>query len=109
MKRKRNAIPSKPKMYYHIGHADPKDVIWAWIDGELVTYVAGNLTHETIWGKAIERRWRGRYEVATKRLSILSPAQSQGQNWQRIPPIALQDALESSFGTKDIYYFNPSR
>lgn len=91
--------------YYHIGHADPEDTIWIWLDGSLILHRAESHSHEGLYGKAAsEQNWRGRFEKRTRRLSVLAPV---GHPENLLPPRWLQDRLEYAFGTDEIYYFNP--
>ena len=93
------------KQYTDIGHINPKDKLWIFLDDDLQVVSAGKRrTHTSVWGieTNIESCWRGRYEVATGYCSITP---SEFQLNMRRPPSWLLTLLRNQFSVVRFYYF----
>ncbi len=93
-----------PKNYIDIGHGDPKAILWAHADGKIQSFVAGEDTHESVWGLYVMNSWRGRFDKKTNEISVVAPTLFRGSD----VPQWLLDKLESKFGTGlQTWRFNP--
>ena len=92
--------------YTSIGHGNPKDIIWIFMDEELNKVTRGEtLTHTLLWGKDIDNYWRGRYEKSTGYCSIAPPADKL---MYARPSQAILDILTSNFSVTKFFYFAQS-
>ncbi len=91
--------------YMGIGHSGGDVVVWAYVDGKLMTWT-DHRTHQDVLGSSRFDYWRGRYEGFTGKISIVGPS---GRPYQS-PPAWLMDKLGEEFGEDfEIHSFNPPR
>ncbi len=92
--------------YMGIGHSGGGVVIWAYVDGKMMTWTDLGKNHEDVLGKDRFDYWRGRYEGYTGKISIVGPS---GRPYQS-PPVWLMDKLNEEFGEDfEVHSFNPPR
>lgn len=89
--------------YVDIGHGTPDAIIWLYRRGRIET-ASSKRTHAKVWGNGAMKYWRGRFDPASNRCSVVPPESWVGD----MVPTALPDALEQKFGTGvEIVSFNP--
>jgi len=97
-------MTKKPVEYTDIGHSKPDDMLWVEdYDGTIEMRRQSEGTHLSLWGMRSMGMWKGRYESATARLSIVPPA---GHEYDP-PPRHLLDSLEAAVGPFELFSFNP--
>jgi hypothetical protein len=93
--------------YYEIGHHGRRSLAWVWqVDYLEVQDEANDSgdTHFDIWGPEAANRWRGRFELKRKLVSVLPP--DRYATGLVLPPEGLIIELKEMFGSDiDIRFF----